>query len=71
VVTVRRPGDAVQTVRMAVAHAQTARMVGDPCDAAQSAMMYGDALRPSELEGALAWSICTEIAAAASLLRVG
>jgi hypothetical protein len=49
----------------------TVRMVGGPCYAAQSATMYGDALRPPELVGALAWSICTEIAAAASLLRVG
>jgi hypothetical protein len=43
---------------MAVDTAQMARMVGDPCDAAQSATMVGDALRPPELEGALAWSIC-------------
>jgi hypothetical protein len=63
--------DPAQTARMAVAHAQTARMVGDPCDAAQSAMMYGDVVHPPELEGALAWSICTEIAAAVSLLWVG
>jgi hypothetical protein len=63
--------DPAQTARMAVAHTQTARMVGDPCYVAQLATMYGDELRPPELEGALAWSICTEIAAAASLLRVG
>jgi hypothetical protein len=32
-------------------------MVGDPCYAPQTAMMVSDALRPTELEGALACSI--------------
>jgi hypothetical protein len=63
--------DPTQTVRIAIDPAQMVRMVGDPCDAAQSATMVGDVLRPPELEEALAWSICTKNAAAASLLCIG